>query len=526
MKLGVLASLASATLVTLVAAQAGHVPGSVPNNLYEPLQHRLAYAGSTGMTVSWNTFAQLPKPAVKYGTHPDRLSSTAYGYSTTYLTSRTHNNHVQITNLRPNTKYYYLVANSNCYNCSSVPTYSFTTARAAGDDTPFTAAVVGDLGTMGLLGLSDHVGKGAANPLGPNDTNTIQSLVQYQDSFDLIWHAGDIAYADYWLKEEIQGYLPNTTIEEGAHVYETILESFFDELQPVTAYKPYMVGPGNHEANCDNGGTTDKRFNITYDVSICLPGQTNFTGFMNHWRMPGPQSGGRDNFWYSFDHGMVHYVQLSTETDLGNGIVAPDEPGGDSKENSGPFGKYPNEQVDWLKKDLTSVNRQKTPWVIVAGHRPWYVSAPNDTSNVCLNCQKAFEPLFHEFSVDLVLSGHVHAYERHAPLFNYNIDPNGLNNPSGTWYIMNGAAGHYDGLDTLDTPRQPYSRYANDTAYGWSRLNFHNRTHLTAEFVASKDGSVLDSATLYKKHDFTCGQGNNGKAYGGWGNVKKWWCGN
>ena len=38
--------------------------------------------------------------------------------------------------------------------------------------------------------------------------------------------------------------------------------------------------------------------------------------------------------------------------------------------------------------------------------------------------------------------------------------------------------------------------------FGWGRLNFENRTHLTYEFVASANGSVLDSATLYKAHEF------------------------
>ena len=62
--------------------------------------------------------------------------------------------------------------------------------------------------------------------------------------------AGDIAYADYWLKEEIQGSLPNTTIADGVHVYESLLNQFYDEMTPLTSQKAYMVGPGNHEANC------------------------------------------------------------------------------------------------------------------------------------------------------------------------------------------------------------------------------------------------------------------------------------
>lgn len=67
---------------------------------------------------------------------------------------------------------------------------------------------------------------------------------------------------------------------------------------------------GNHEANCDNGGTG------SYTESICVQGQSNFTGFRNHFRMPSEQSGGVENFWYSWDYGMVHFVQFNTETDV------------------------------------------------------------------------------------------------------------------------------------------------------------------------------------------------------------------
>lgn len=118
---------------------------------------------------------------------------------------------------------------------------------------------------------------------------------------------------------------------------------------------------------------------------------------------------------------MAHFIQLDTETDLGHGFISPDEPGGSEAEDSGPFASYMDQQTDWLQKDLSNVDREKTPWIIVGGHRPWYISAKNRSSTVCLECQDVFEPLFMEYSVDLVLSGHVHAYERNAPLYNYQV---------------------------------------------------------------------------------------------------------
>ncbi|KAK9236928.1 Metallo-dependent phosphatase-like protein [Lipomyces kononenkoae] len=477
-----------------------NVPGQVPLNPVEPLQHRLAYAGATGMTVSWNTYEQISEPTVYYGTNSWNLTSFATGTSVTYASSLTWSNHVKITGLTPDTLYYYIVSHTNCYNCSELAPYTFTTSRETGDYTPFTVAVAVDLGVMGATGLSDT----SAGAITVNDSTTIQSLARYVEGFDFLWHPGDIAYADYWLKEQIHKYLPWVSVDQGYKVYNMLLNTFYDEMQPITALKPYMVGPGNHEANCDNAGTTDSATNISYTVDICIEGQRNFTGFRNHFRMPSAESGGVENFWYSFDHGMVHFVQISTETDLGHGLVGPDEPFGvegnfDSVgQDAGPFGTK-NEQYNWLQQDLASVDRTKTPWIVVAGHRPFY--AANPEGGVCLECITAFEPLFLQYNVDLVLAGHVHFYERNAPIRNGTADPNELNNPSSPWYILNGAAGHYDGLDPIEGSPD-YSRYVQNSTYGWSKLTFHNCTHLTHDFVASGNGTVLDTATLYKNH--TC----------------------
>ncbi|KKK24806.1 hypothetical protein AOCH_005047, partial [Aspergillus ochraceoroseus] len=290
---------------------------------------RLAYAGHDGMVVSWNTYSQLSHPSVRYGKDPHHLDKVA----------RT---------LEPNTVYHYLPLDSNVTG-----PYSFKTSRHKGDHTPYSMAVVVDLGLIGADGLSTTVGNGAANPLKPGDNNTLQSLMSQGADTDFLWHPGDLAYADYWLKEEIQGYLPNTTLEEGAQVYESLLNQYYDEMTPITAFKPYM---------------------------------------------------------------------LDTETDLGHGYIAPDEPNGTAGEDAGPFSHLKNAQTDWLAKDLAAVDRKKTPWVVVAGHRPWYISIGTSAADIC---------------------------------------------------------------------------------YGWSRLTFHNCSHLTHEFVGSANGTVLDTATLFKDRD--CG---------------------
>ena len=82
----------------------------VPEDVFEPVQIRSAFAGPTGMQVSWNTSSQLPAiPTVQFGFVPEFLpfvSSPENGQSVTYPTSLTFNNHVLLTNLLPNTKYF------------------------------------------------------------------------------------------------------------------------------------------------------------------------------------------------------------------------------------------------------------------------------------------------------------------------------------------------------------------------------------------------------------------------------------
>ena len=436
-------------------------------NDYRPSKARLAYWGDKSMAVSWSTHKQLPVPAVLYGKKPDTLNRIATSTdSITYNTSSYYSNHVVLDHLEPDTKYYYLPILGDPVK----DVRSFTTALPAGDSTPYTVAVVGDLGTMGSLGLSGHVPPGASNPLTTGEVTTIQRLTMNKNQYDHVMHVGDIAYADYWLKEVVLGYI-NGSIAAGPELYEKINEEFYDEMDALTSTLPYHVLPGNHDSNCDNSGYKN------YTEAICPPALTHFIGYNQHWNMPSNISGGFKNMWYSYDVGMVHYVMYDTETDLGPNLIAPEDPGGSSHADDGPLDpSHPSAQLDFLKKDLASVDRSKTPWVVAAGHRPWYMAAKK--KDLCDVCQQAFEQIFNDHGVDLILNGHQHNMQRQTPLApNAVIDPNGLDNPKAPLYILTGAAGHFDGLDTAHTPYPDYSRFVNDTLYGFSQVTFHNRTH-------------------------------------------------
>lgn len=445
-------------------------------------QFRLAFNGPGGMTVSWNSRDHESNPVVYYGLDPHNLNYTSQpGVSSKYQTAVTYDNHVELTGLKPFTKYYYRVSGQSSDIDPEQEEFYFVTAKEVGDDTPFTVAAFGDLGIV------------TGNALQKGIPATFGALYNTRDQYDFMWHAGDFAYADDWIDEELEGVYPvGYGISDGVKTYENILASFYEHMTPMTKNAPYMAGPGNHEANCLEPPVKDK-----YNLTLCPDAQRNFTGYQHHFSMPTKgQSSDKfyKNMWYSWDYGMVHFVQINTETDHGEGRVAPDEK--KSGLDSGPFG-YPNQQLEWLEEDLASVDRSKTPWVVVAGHRPSYSS---ENSSICRTCREAFEDILYKHEVDLVWAGHVHYYERDWPVYKNQTDPNKLNNPRAPWYITSGAAGNFEGHSIPDDTYPDYVAFINNDQFGFSKLIFHNSTHLEQQFVSSETGQIVDKAVLYKEH--------------------------
>lgn len=100
-------------------------------------------------------------------------------------------------------------------------------------------------------------------------------------------------------------------------------------------------------------------------------------------------------------------------------------------------------QYKWLENDLASVDRKRTPWVILTGHRPMYVrykyfiikishnfSSENCTDDptasdyiVAIHMQESFEDLLYKYRVDLAFWGHYHSYERTCAVYKQMCTP-------------------------------------------------------------------------------------------------------
>lgn len=184
---------------------------------------------------------------------------------------------------------------------------------------------------------------------------------------------------------------------------------------------------------------------------------------------------------------------INTETDFHN---APDKDGAYDLD-VGPFGSK-RQQLEFLNADLASVDRSVTPWIIVAGHRPWY--STGGAGNQCFACQKAFEETLYKYGADLILFGHVHNSQRFDPIYKNRTDPHGLNNPSYPMYIVAGGAGNIEGLSKVGS-NLTGNRFAYAESQSFARLSFVSPTKLGVEFYKSDGNELLDSTVLYKKHD-------------------------
>lgn len=109
--------------------------------------------------------------------------------------------------------------------------------------------------------------------------------------------------------------------------------------------------------------------------------------------------------YYSYEAGGVHFLMLSTYQPISPGSA----------------------QLDWLRSDLASVDRQRTPWLVTALHAPLYNSNSHHQSEPePAAFREHAEPLLVAAGADIVFSGHVHAYERSAPASGGRPDPCGV----------------------------------------------------------------------------------------------------
>ena len=100
-------------------------------------------------------------------------------------------------------------------------------------------------------------------------------------------------------------------------------------------------------------------------------------------------------------------------------------------------------QLTWLDADLNAANadRANHPFIIVVGHRGLFSTSNHAADKDVLAARGALAPIFDKYSVDLVINGHDHEYERSKPLKAGNPPSGEPVVGSGTTYVICAGAG-------------------------------------------------------------------------------------
>lgn len=393
--------------------------------------HMAQGVDSTSMTISWNTQDDCFSH-VAYGKNIGALENIADGTSSSY--EFTYNkmdasnyyksgyiHHTLLTNLEPSTQYYYQCG--DLINEITSHIFSFKTLPEIGNPNRLTFGVIGDIGQT------------------VHSVSTVNHLIN-ERNISMILHPGDLSYAD---------------------CDQPLWDSYGEMIQPLAAYTPWMVSPGNHEIE----------FNGTDYTNL-------FTAFEKRYRMPqikpaefgdviikseiNPRTGqpyctpsiflteyNFGNSFYSFDTGLAHMIFLNPYTNSAHTSI----------------------QYEWLENNLALVDRIVTPWIVIVMHCPWYSSNKNHYSDIqAIMMRESMEDLFYKYNVNIVFNGHVHDYERTYPVYRNKTNDNG------PVYITIGNAGNLEGLDNNYNEQPSWSAFRNGTEYGYGKFTIVDKKYL------------------------------------------------
>ena len=212
----------------------------------------------------------------------------------------------------------------------------------------------------------------------------------------------------------------------------------------------------------------------------------NFTHYKARFHSVSVNSNTGNNRYYSFERGLTHFIVFTAEAyvySVDKGFIA--------------------NQVAFMKADLASVDRKRTPWVVALVHKDWTMQA---------DAYADFSGLLEQGGVDLLFCGHVHLYNRYLPYDAVtgqtdtaaaNADGSVYTNPKYMVTIVSGASGDIEGDDGCGSdPRPSFTCSEN---YGWGIFTPINATVATWNFhTVAADGpgpkAYSDSLTIVSDH--------------------------
>ena len=181
--------------------------------------------------------------------------------------------------------------------------------------------------------------------------------------------------------------------------YASVWDDWSALIEPWASRVPFVSNMGNHEMDSPESSWPSDRVADLYGGND----SGGECGVPATRLYPTPRAG-PDADWFAVTFGSIRVVSMNTEVDF-----SPSSP-----------------QAAWLERELSAIDRSKTPWVILGGHRPGIIDStdgpddretapgmknPSDLS-VMDELQRDVWPLLVKYGVDLAFWGHNHVYQR------------------------------------------------------------------------------------------------------------------
>lgn len=320
---------------------------------------------------------------------------------------------------------------------------SFTTAPRPGsvEAKSATFAIIGDLGQF------EH------------SRETLEHMKKNAEGIDAVLLVGDIAYTDFDHRR---------------------WDTFFDFLDDCSIFDqvPLQVAIGNHDIDKqENGNEIFQAYETRFRMPQVYPRELGVydgpKGFLNMDAPPYPLPYEWGNAYYVFDYGPAKHIVISAYSSM--------EPG--------------SKQYIWLLSELQNVDRDKTPWVLVTIHVPIYNTFalhPHDLQIVA--AKEHLEPLFVEYHVNVIFSGHIHAYQRTANVALDNLVE------TGPLHITIGAGGRQCDAPFKSEDPEPWIVKRDASYYGYGKFEIFNTTHAEWRWIPLSPS---------EKHDYNQVQGED-----------------
>ena len=190
----------------------------------------------------------------------------------------------------------------------------------------------------------------------------------------------------------------------------------------------------------------------------------------------------------------------------------------DSDRNS--FSKG-SSQYNFVQSQLQQASQDSNIKFIIAYiHKPFYTSANTCGDSACSNggstptsLRNTYHPLFDQYGVDVVLTGHVHTYQRTFPIKYDPASPSSptrtstalteYNDPVGQIYAVVGTGGvNFHGL----SGKSYFVKYQQDDRFGALDINIENNGNTLAGRYYTNDGVQRDvfkiTKTLTAQYNF------------------------